>query len=87
MSPRLLILVLKMAKTLELLGVLPPGPPTRGLAFRPHPFTASRQAAQTSNLTENFYILIYAPTQLFFFYALKLCLKMFRYVRVESVEE
>ena len=67
MSPRLLILVLKMAKTWELPGVLPPGPPTRDLASRPHPFTASRQTAQTSNLTENFYILIYAPTQLFFF--------------------
>ena len=68
MSPRLLILVLKMAKTWELPGVLPPGPPTRDLASRPHPFTASRQTAQTSNLTENFYILIYAPTQLFFFF-------------------
>ena len=57
-----------MAKTKELLG---PPIPARGLAYHgPHPFGALWQAAQTLNLIEKFYFLVYAPRQQFFFYAL-----------------
>ena len=39
----------------------------RSLAFRPHLFEALQQTAQTLNIAENVYILVYAPRQNNFF--------------------
>ena len=55
-----------MAKNLEVPGAPPPGP-DRGLAFKSHCFGLPA-TAQTLNL--NVYILVYAPRQHIFFYAL-----------------
>ena len=46
---------------------LHPLDPARTLASRPHAFGDVPQAAQTLNLVENFYILVYAPRQQNFF--------------------
>ena len=58
---------LNMAKTyIGASGGSVPGPPARGLASGSHQFGGLWQAPQTSNLTENIFILVYAPRQQFF---------------------
>ena len=55
-----------MAKAYELTGALHLGPQDKGSDTGPNPFRTSWQAVQKLNITENPYILVYAPRQQFF---------------------